>query len=166
VPLKLGISRNDSLYQLKYELCKKLDLNISGVYHLYHKSQPIDKKLLGFLRVFHFNKGITNLLNNPKLLCNIHDFPNYLHIKCISYLLFSAELEFWLQSDNLIDILNYDCEQLLHSNETIFKFLANRSVILLNGYKKYEPIKYDNQSIEQLIKCEKQLLESYILRDI
>jgi len=70
VPLKLGISRNDSLYQLKHELCKKLGLNISGVYHLYHKSQPIDKHLLGFLRVFHFNKGITNLLIHSKYLIN------------------------------------------------------------------------------------------------
>ncbi|CAG2101587.1 unnamed protein product [Medioppia subpectinata] len=56
VPLRLGISRNDPLFQHKYDLCKKLDLNISGVFRLHHKCQPIDQNLLAFLRVFHFNK--------------------------------------------------------------------------------------------------------------
>ncbi|CAG2177740.1 unnamed protein product, partial [Oppiella nova] len=32
VPLRLGISRNDPLFQQKYDLCKRLDLNVSGVY--------------------------------------------------------------------------------------------------------------------------------------
>ena len=62
VPLRLGISRNDSLFQQKHELCKRLDLNVSGVYRLHYKSEPIDQKLLAFLRVFHLNKGIVNAL--------------------------------------------------------------------------------------------------------
>lgn len=77
--------------------------------------------------------------------------------------LFSAELEFWLTNDNFLHILEHDCEQLLHLNEIILKFLANRSVILLNGYQKHESLQCDNQNIEQLINSEKNVLKSYIL---
>lgn len=71
VPLRLGISKNDSLYQQKYELCKRLDLNVSGVYRLYEKPKPIDRKLLAFLRVFHFNEGICRQITNAKLIHRI-----------------------------------------------------------------------------------------------
>ncbi len=98
----------------------------------------------------------------------IYDLIINSHINCISYLhLFSDELEFWLKNDNFLDILNKDCQQLLHLDEIIYKFLANRAVILLNGYLKLETkddsFKHNNQNIEQLINSEQILLKSYIL---
>ncbi|XP_054154057.1 actin-histidine N-methyltransferase-like [Oppia nitens] len=136
LPFKLGVSRNDGQYQRKCDLYKRLNLNISGIYHLYSRHQPMDKRLLAFLRVFHLNQD---------------------------------ELDHWLASDNLTELFNSDCNDLMYLNEKIWQFLAIRCTLLLKAYPNPESVaKYNtttnnnNRNVEQLIKSEMNLLKSYV----
>ena len=74
----------------------------------------------------------------------------------------TVELKFWNESESVSDISDPNSKRFNHLNDKIQQFLANRTVILLMGYPKTETqIKYNNIFVEQLIKCEIDLLKSY-----
>lgn len=56
--IKLGISKNDPLQAKRNLLLKKLNIENTHEFKLKKGENPLDEKLLAFLRVFNMNEGI------------------------------------------------------------------------------------------------------------
>ncbi|XP_076359658.1 actin-histidine N-methyltransferase-like isoform X2 [Tachypleus tridentatus] len=51
IVLKLGMSKSDPLFTQKSQLCKQLGLPVTGKFHLHAGHEPVEKRLLAYLRV-------------------------------------------------------------------------------------------------------------------
>ncbi|XP_070578396.1 actin-histidine N-methyltransferase-like [Ptychodera flava] len=54
--LKLGVSKNDSLFAMKAELLARMRLAVSGTFFLSNTDKPVTQDLLAFLRIFSMNE--------------------------------------------------------------------------------------------------------------
>lgn len=58
VKLRLGVSKSDPLQRLRSQLLNKLGLPTAADFTLRCGSEPVDEKLLAFLRVFSMGQGL------------------------------------------------------------------------------------------------------------
>ncbi|XP_013398256.1 histone-lysine N-methyltransferase setd3 [Lingula anatina] len=74
--IKLGISKNDPLYTLKINLLTKLGIIGSGMFSLYRGDQPVDSKLLAFLRIFNMNEEQLKQISEEECLEKLGDLES------------------------------------------------------------------------------------------
>lgn len=113
VDIQLGVSPNDKLYQKRLKLLERLRIQPSGSFHIYTMvdNLPASPELLAFLRIFHMTE---------------------------------EELDAWYSreifgANGLKDIYMPNTRP-IESDLKVWKFLENRTDLLLRGFKKTEEV--------------------------
>jgi len=95
---------------VKEELCKKLNLH-SHIFELGHKSQPHQRAMLAFIRVFLLEKGE-------------HCPPFFL--SRVIWFLKLEQLEKWITSEKSSDLFDKECKDLIPLDDKVVQFLSMR----------------------------------------
>lgn len=73
----------------------------------------------------------------------------------------SEGLEKWIKSKKSESLFDEKCTDLQYLNDKVKEFLSMRCKLLLKRYPQID--KFRNENIENIVKKEKQILESYLM---
>nr|XP_027200109.1 histone-lysine N-methyltransferase setd3-like [Dermatophagoides pteronyssinus] len=107
--------------------------------------RKIDIDTNGYHELEHKSKGL-----NPRILATIRIF-----------FLDNEGLEKWIKSKKSESLFDEKCTDLQYLNDKVKEFLSMRCKLLLKRYPQID--KFRNENIENIVKKEKQILESYLM---